>query len=88
MISESESSYTSYDFSDMVYGVKFYKIRASDTMEQPNLCEWSDILQISYPSPDNGGPSNNGVIPGYQFIILFLSSFTVIGVIIVKKLKS
>ena len=91
MISESELSYTSYSFSDIDYGVYYYKIRVSDTMEQPNLSEWNDILQISYPSPDNGDPLDNGdpfEIPGYQFLVLFLSSFAAIGAIIVKKLKS
>jgi len=86
LISESESSSTSYDFANMDYGVYYYRIRASDTMEQPNLSEWSDILQISYNDPGNGDPGIFG-IPGYQFLILFLSSFAVIGLIIFKKFK-
>ena len=86
MILESELSYTSHSFTDMDYGVYYYRIRASDMMEQPNLSEWSEILQISYspPAPDTGNPF---AIPGYQFLVLFLSSFAMIGLIIVKKFK-
>jgi len=90
-VSESEEySYTSLEFSDMEYGDYYFKIRTRDTMgidpnEESNVGEWSDILHISYPSPeDEGTPSNK--IAGYPLLFLIWGVF-ISFLILSRKIK-
>lgn len=83
-VSESEEySYTSFEFSNMSYGDYYYKVRAKDNMgidpkEESNVGEWSDILKVSYPSPEIPEPSKRGI----NIIPILIGIISVIGVAI------
>lgn len=91
-ISESEEySYTSLEFSDMEYGDYYYKVRVRDTMgvdpnEESNIGEWSDILHISYPAPEDVGTPRDK-IAGYPLLFIILSGFISVFILFRKFKK-
>lgn len=95
-ILESEVySYTSIEFLDMEHGDYYYKIRTRDTMgvdpiEESNIGEWSVILKVSYPSPqDEINKQLINILP-IIFIVLVVGVIIILGVVgymIYKKRK-
>ena len=90
LISESEYSYTSLEFSDMKYGNYYYKIRAIDNtsfnyFDKPNIGDWSATLKVSYPNPvDPDG------IPIFNLLIIIgiigsISVISIISAIVIRK---
>ena len=78
----NDGSYSWYPSSDDTYSGNDYQIRLSD-YHNNSIYTLSDYFTITITPASN----NNLAIPGYSFLILLLSSFAVIGLIIIKKFK-
>lgn len=80
----NDGTYSWYLSSDDIYSGNDYQVRLSD-YHNNSIDIFSDYFTITITiTPTDNTPF---AIPGYQFLVLFLSSFAVIGVIILKKFK-
>jgi len=79
----NDGSYYWYLSSDDTYSGNDYQIRLSD-YHNNSIYTFSDYFTITITPTDN----TPFAIPGYQFLVLFLSSFAMISLIIVKKFIS